>query len=117
MSNERDELAKVLQAAAKSPCPIRFAHVDGEPTGYGELFAEAVLAAGYRKPRTVSTDEELDALPVGSVVDGGTGFIYEKFAWEDDPEFPWWFTTGDKRHYSSKQISLPATVLYEAPND
>jgi len=30
--------------------------------------ADAVLAAGYRKPATITTAEELDALPVGSVV-------------------------------------------------
>lgn len=29
---------------------------------------DVILAAGYRKPRTVTTVEELDALPVGSVV-------------------------------------------------
>jgi len=51
MSNEqRDELAKVLQAAAKAPCPISFwSRAYSEPTGYGEIFADAILAAGYVK--------------------------------------------------------------------
>ena len=30
--------------------------------------AESIIAAGYRKPRIVSTVEELDALPTGSVI-------------------------------------------------
>lgn len=30
--------------------------------------ADALLAAGYRKPRTITTAEELDALPEGSAV-------------------------------------------------
>lgn len=50
MSAERDELAKVLQDATKAPCPIAFwSPAYGGPTGYGELFADAILAAGYGK--------------------------------------------------------------------
>jgi len=33
-----------------------------------ETLAAAVLALGYRKPRTITTTEELDTLPEGSVV-------------------------------------------------
>ena len=29
---------------------------------------ERILAAGYRKPQQVTTEEELDALPIGKVV-------------------------------------------------
>ena len=48
--DHRDELAKVLHEAAKAPCPIAFwSDGYGGPTGYGELFADAILAAGYSK--------------------------------------------------------------------
>ena len=74
---------------------------------------DIVLAAGYRCPRTVTTVEELDALPVDSVV----------METEEDTfvirtmrgvfhRFPdgWYVVAGyDARH----NIALPATVLYE----
>lgn len=59
MSTERDELAEVIATA------IDEWFGEGDPNEY---VAHAVRAAGYRKPRTVTTAEELDALPVGSVV-------------------------------------------------
>jgi|GEM_PF-5122638 len=62
MSTERDELAEVLGEALEK-CP-------GIDTSWHQdcAMAEHILAAGYRKPRTVTTAEELDALPLGSVV-------------------------------------------------
>ena len=53
--SDRDELADLIKPAA--------AH-DYWP----QKAAELVLAAGYRKPRQVTTVEELDALPTGAVV-------------------------------------------------
>lgn len=59
----RDELAKLL---------FRHSVSDGCGDTVGEIAdlcdkaADAILAAGYRKPRTVTTVEELDALPQGT---------------------------------------------------
>ena len=77
-------------------------------------FVDAELRSkGWIKPRTVTTAEELDALPVDSVVGDWIGRVYQKDAEEEAPEFPWWMTPGDQRRYPAKRITLPATVLYE----
>jgi hypothetical protein len=66
---------------------------------------DAILAAGYRKPRTITMVEELDALPVGSVVlDGDVGVR------RDDG---YWKLSDLAGVYASSEITLPATVLYE----
>jgi hypothetical protein len=65
MSNERDDLAAII-ASPES--------VDGGPVScgpnavYAARTADAILAAGYRKPRTVSSVEELDGLPNGTLL-------------------------------------------------
>lgn len=74
---------------------------------------ERILAAGYRKPRTINSADELDALPVESAVVDWTGRVYQKDAEDDAPELPWWMMTGDQRRYPAKRITLPATVLHE----
>jgi len=67
---------------------------------------------GYRKPRTITTAEELDALPVGSVLIDRDHDICQRFrgGWRatihepnDDP----WLT-------DTLEVDLPATVLREA---
>lgn len=64
VESQRDELAEIIE---------RGEHYYDTGSHY-ELSAtdaaDAVLAAGYRKPRTIATVEELDALPEGSVVMG-----------------------------------------------
>ena len=72
---------------------------------------ERILAAGYRKQRTITTEEELDALPVGSVIKDRDRDVCQRFrtGWRatiheehDDP----WLT-------DTLEVDLPATVLYE----
>ena len=102
--SERDELADILEA------------IDG--SDYMDL-ADAILAAGYRKPRTITTAKELDALPVGSVVrtsgdeDQFDPRVATKAAfWHNESE---WFVADDSEWcLSSDELDdLPATVLYE----
>lgn len=57
-NNERDELAEIVYDAWRHE----------EPRDTAEIAADAILAAGYRKPRQVTTVEELDALPIRSIV-------------------------------------------------
>jgi hypothetical protein len=78
-----------------------------------EAMADAILAAGYTKPRTISTVEELDALPVDSVVRSDMCNVYVKDYDLDDPSAIWWVTAGAVSEYQSNRILLPATVLYE----
>jgi hypothetical protein len=73
-----------------------------------------ILAAGFKKPRTVTTVEELDALPLGSVVRCGHGRVYERDYVETNPrDTTWWIETGSTKDYQSSSIELPATVIYE----
>lgn len=49
---------------------------------YAHNIATRLLAAGYSKPRTISTVEELDALPVGSVI------LHNGRAFQHYPAYP-----------------------------
>ena len=71
--------------------------------------ATAILAAGWRPPaRVVTTVEELDALPVGSVVrDVERTALCEK--WDGNM----WADVAYEYTLSSSSIHLPTTVLYE----
>jgi hypothetical protein len=72
---ELDDIAKLLEAASETPCPISFwSEAYNEPTLYGKLFADAILAAGYRKSPN-EEDVERAAKAVYSL-DGRAG------AWE-----------------------------------
>ena len=74
--------------------------------------ADAILAAGYRKPRTITTVEELDALPVEAVVRSDMGNVYIKDHDLDNPTDTWWVAGGGVSEYQSNRILLPATVLH-----
>jgi hypothetical protein len=102
----RDELADIIAEAADAWLmgPIT-AGTTPEHTS-----ADAVLAAGYVKHRTITTVDELDALPLGSVVIDRDRDICQRFrgGWRatihesnDDP----WLT-------DTLEVDLPATVLY-----
>ena len=71
--------------------------------------ADKIIRAGWRPPaRTVTTVEELDALPVGSIVrDDERAALDEK--WDDDM----WAEVGYEYTFSSSSIHTPATVLWE----
>ena len=69
--NERTELAEIISEHYHAANP--------RPTILDGHIAETILAAGYRKPRTVATAAELDALRTGSVV----------LTTKRTPGFPW----------------------------
>lgn len=106
-TNARDELYEIIREN-RAVWVTNTEHRDME-----RKQADAILADGYSKPRTITTVEELDALPVESIVRDDLGFTYDKWWDEDGSEYNWWATTGDRREYSSKKIALPATVLHE----
>lgn len=98
MSNEqRDELARDIAAA-----------LGGGNASVRAItnVAEALIAAGYRKPRTITTHEELDALPEGSVIHSGEGAVFEKC-------HSGWIETGRGGVMDPEDIALPATVIHE----
>jgi len=102
---ERDELASVIVAAygedPDSECPCE-QDLD---------VADAILAAGYRRPRTVTTVEEMQALPMGSVIRlNDRGYVYARH-YNDSvfPEDDW----VSPLHHVFDEDWLPATVLHE----
>lgn len=100
VSTQRDDLVRDLEAGGD--------WITGSP----EYAADVLLERGWTKPRTVTTAEELAALPLKSVIlsDGGD-------AWQK--EFTGlhgytWMTYA--RHMDSRRAAstlLPATVLHE----
>ncbi|MDF3309777.1 hypothetical protein P3H15_32685 [Rhodococcus sp. T2V] len=98
----RDELAGVLKGAADSvTLAFQFNMKFWGPV------ADAVLAAGYRKPRTVTTAEELDALPFLTVIRDSDGAVHERLEWDYGPALQWTRDGAQDLH-----PKLPATVLY-----
>lgn len=107
MSDERDDLERIIAERYHAPRP--------EPTVLDSAIAGAILAAGYRKPRQVTTIEELDALPVGSVILMlDRGYVYERTGDESTfPEDDW----ASPLHYVMDEDFLPATVLHVGGGD
>lgn len=96
--SDRDEIAQIIMS------PRMATNMSGDRQ---RAIADDILAAGYRKPRTVTTIEELEALPGNSVVrDNGVGYVWDKA----DGEL--WWRAGVDDEYHADKIKLPATVLY-----
>lgn len=78
--------------------------------------ADAILAAGYRRPRTITTVEELDEMAVGSVVlHGGRAFQHYPAYPAPFDEYQQW-KCGDGgfvRSTSDGSSILPATLLHD----
>jgi len=84
--------------------------------GYSEGVEHALVTVwnkGYRKPRTITTVEELDALAEESVVRSADGYVYESQHLVDAPYPVEWHPCGVAESYKSHVIELPATVLWE----
>lgn len=101
----RDELAAVIEQAYDL----------NEGMATFELLAHATLAAGYSKPRTITTAEELDALAQRATVLDGNGHVWtndgdtlDQWGSVSDPE-----TYGGPKWLGSADLALPATVLHE----
>lgn len=126
MSNtERDELAEVIRDTDLLGCGCCGASTEVQvgPDEWDvaypareEALAIKLLTAGYRKPRTITTVEELDALPVGSVV------LYNGRAFQHYPAYPAPFDEYQKwkcgdggfvRSTKDGSSILPTSVLWE----
>ena len=76
--------------------------------------ADAILAAGYRKPRTITTAEELDALDNGALIRTRVGQCWEAAKLAGGENL--WRTLGPAKVLSSEVLgrwNLPATVLHD----
>ncbi len=91
-TNERDELAELAES------------IRSGSLGTSEIVA-AILAAGYSKPRTITTTEELDELPTGSVV---LNSLHEAATKHGNR----WHFPAIRHGFMTWAVSFPATVLY-----
>lgn len=117
MSNERDEMADEIAG-----WPIGDGYY-GTTISMDAAFeiADAMVTAGYRKPRTITTRAELDALPIGAVVKcGGTECTLVAVKdWEsmhprkDGTPLSEWSVAGYVNASDTGDIDLPAVVLWE----
>lgn len=102
--SEREELEQIVYDV----------WMQDEPRFTAGQAADAILAAGYRKPREVTTAAELDALPVGSVVLDAEGD-----AWQDRgyAAFNWCNTTSGMNGGLDPELLVstygPLTLLHE----
>lgn len=123
--NQREELALEIFIADNSNQPREQSIQDWEvyrsghqDFTYTHSIADGLIAAGYRKPRTITTVKELDALPEGSVI----RFIDipAKVVAEKNDEGVWQSTNGydynDWEYPEGDKVNFPATVLYD-PSD
>lgn len=109
--NERDELARDIFLADNSGTSEQVMLADWvtfenlRPYAYN--IADGLIAKGYTKPRIITTVEELDALPEGSVIltNGGEDSAQKDGEGE-------WYLWGGNFGLDSEDIFLPATVLH-----
>jgi len=132
--SERDELAlaimhhpwirdhKGLYTGMCPTCPDLQIQGGCNSPSHAEHIADAILAAGYRKPRTISTAAEIRELPALTIVvydDMATGGLLQTYVVPDDgtvmfkgcEEFHLMTFAGD--YVDAKDMPLPLTVVYE----
>lgn len=108
-TSDRDELANLVNEAYWA----RWGGAVLMPPSSGDRqSADMILAAGYRKARTIATVEELDALPVGSVILDSDGDAWQRSTsgWTCTDRA---FNTVDQPSENLVNILGPATVIWE----
>ena len=113
-STEREELAELI---ANTECPALDPpwkeRAYRSPVKYFSLqTADALLAAGYRKPGIVDSHAELEALGYEAVIRDADGHVLERWGGGDDELV--WATVGVTNLVPADEITLPAVVLFEA---
>lgn len=104
--SEREELAALIGSKLDSIFGTR----EFGPATQDYQLADELIAAGYRKPRTITTVEELDALAEGSMILDGDPDVCSK-----NKSGTWKCLSDPEWSHDSEIVggSLPATVLYE----
>ena len=97
MSAGRDELATVIHDAQWTD-GRKFYRSDRQ-------LADTILAAGYRKPRTITSRVDQVNLPNGTVVETN-GDVFQHFN-------GYWFAPGSSYNHHLDELSLPLTVVHE----
>lgn len=121
MNTEREELEDAIARAAYNYNPDRGRDGNDVPfdqadTSYekseAKVVAEALIAAGYRKARTIATQEEVNDLPAGAIVLDAYAATCTKLN-AGVTTFNWRrVTTAVRNGVHSRQPYLPAEVIY-----
>ena len=94
---------------------IRTAPVTGgNDVDLSRPLAKHLQDLGYRKPRTITTAQELDALPEGTVIRDASGVIRDRFN-DSDTGAALWLRPGAQGWMLSRNFEdkhFPATILY-----
>ena len=123
--NARDELSEVvlhhpwlpdhegLYTGLCPSCPDRQITGGHNSPNHADHLADAILADGYRKPRTITTFTELlEAANDVTVIDN-YGAVMQLKPSETDGPFGQWFIPGEPGGLPYCSVALPATVLHE----
>lgn len=83
----------------------------GRWTTYPNVTADAILAAGYRKPRTITTVDEILLVEPGTILQGPE-WLEETFKCTGAGTF---YAPGSETEYRASEIAgrAPFTVLYD----
>lgn len=121
--SERDELAQIIWDGAVDDRTRSGMNMKNVPVVRPkvEALADTVLAAGYRRPRTITTVEELDAAIYAAFEDAGHLIVADRHGrpwiiWGDedgDEQVNSWPQEDDPERLTLADIALPATVLHE----
>jgi hypothetical protein len=109
-----DDGLLLLEVGSCTCTPYGSSHENGCGYEFLDDLTKPLERAGYRKPRTITKAEELDALPNGSVViadltshhSGGWPLAYQR--WEDGA-----WHRGARAASTHPDYIVPATVLHE----
>ncbi len=103
--SERDELAEIIQDVGEY-IPGSHAEDYTDPT----KAADAIIAAGYRKPRTITLVEELRDIYAGTIIKDADTTVWA-IDGGSDQFYP--IEEGRGETYQDEDIALPAIVLWE----
>ena len=118
MTTQKDELARdIFLADNTSAAPgLMEKEWDENPTTYhyAHAIAEGLIAKGYRKPRTITTHEELGKLRRGATIVEPNGCIWVNDGQNEDP----WASFGEDPFggpiwTDSSFITLPAILVHD----
>lgn len=114
--NARDDVASLIRDN-RAPWATNTEHSQMEETQ-----AEAILAAGYRKPKIIRTAEEIRELPALTMVvhdDMAAGGPLEAYVVPDDgtvmfkDRYPFHLLCMNGDYVKAEDMPLPLTVVYE----
>ena len=93
MTAQRDDLVEDIRA------------IDGPAILGGDVMADGLIAAGYRKLRTITTVEEVDALPNDSVI--AAFDVNDEIACTYQRDYyGLWMVAGLEERYTSQELDL-----------